>query len=77
MRDILLVAFLFTLAVIWFQAQNHYEDYQEAKGWANARFLDENFSITVDPMDARFFNVVITTYDINIDDMDVFTTINN
>lgn len=71
-----LIWMIFILFVLMI-GQNFYNHEQKNKGRAISRFIEENYQLTVPPAEARWFTVVVTTYDIKIEDMDVLMTLQN
>ena len=51
--------------------------YQEAKGIALSDYLAYYQNIEVPPAQAKYFNVQVSQYDIQIDSLDVFGSWNN
>ncbi len=66
--------FIFSALVIF---QHYYYKEQMNKGRSISRFIEEHHQLTVPPAEARWFTVVVTTYDIKIEDMDVLMTLQN
>jgi hypothetical protein len=71
MKNIITVTVLFVIALIVFKTM--YEREQINRGRAISRFLYEYHGLKVPAAEARFFNVELTTYDITVEEMEIFT----
>ena len=55
-------------------AQNWYEEEQQNKGQSLSNYLSSYHGIDVPPSEARWMQIELTQYEVNISGMDVFTT---
>lgn len=66
MRDIAIILIALAILIATFVAEDNYQEHYRQRGIAISNFLAAQYNMDVPPDWARYFNVVVTTTDVQL-----------
>ena len=69
------IVWMFFIVCLTIAIMTRYTTEQKSKGHAISNFLSYYHNIEIDPKDARYFSINVNQYDVNIKDLEIFSSI--